>query len=110
MSYHTAAPSTYKMPESAEVVFRDADGYMAYEFGGRLYLYKDGYRLAELVSGYSTLKKSYRNSFDVWIHKIREKDLEKVETLKGYIEGIKSDIAIIESIHGVNPDNESNND
>jgi hypothetical protein len=106
MSYHTAAPNKYAMPASAEIVFRNDDGYIAYEHSGRLYLYKDEYRLAELISGYSTLKKSYRNSFDVWIHRIREKDLDKIETLKEYIENIKSDISVIASIHGVSLDKE----
>lgn len=110
MSYHTAAPSKYSMPASAEIVFSNDEGYIAYAFSGRLYLYKDGYRLAELISGHATLKKSYRNSFDVWVHRIREKDLEKIETLKEYIESIKADIATIENIHGVSVEEKQSDD
>lgn len=100
MAYHTGVPSKATPHSSQEKVYEDKEGYSAYSWGGRIFLYKSGYRVAELVNGFDTLKKKYRGSFEVLIHKIREKDLEKLETIKGYIEDLQKDIETIKSIHG----------
>jgi len=41
MSYHTAAPYDSKIPDAYKLIFED-NGYMVYEWSGRLFLYRKG--------------------------------------------------------------------
>lgn len=97
MSY-TAAPTKRVVFSDEKIVFQ-LDGYEVGELRGRLYLYRKGYRLAELVSGYDSLTKSYKGSFEVWIEKIKNKDLAKIETIKDEIEELKKTCLHIEDVH-----------
>jgi len=93
---YTAAPN--KCTLYGEQVY-EKDGYIVQLASGRLYLYKNEYKLAELVSGYDTLKKSYRNSFDMWIGKVRDKDLAKIDTIREQMEAMENDCKLIAEIH-----------
>lgn len=98
MPYHTAAPSKAVIPESYKLVF-EGNGYTAYEWSGRLFLYRKGFSLAQLVNGFESLKKSYRNSFEIWIDKVKEKDLAKIQNIKADMLLMAKDCETILDVH-----------
>jgi hypothetical protein len=98
MPYHTAAPTISVIPASYKLVFEE-NGYTAYEWSGRLFLYRKGCSLAQLVNGFESLKKSYRNSFEIWIDKVKEKDLAKIENIKADIALMLKDCDTIRDVH-----------
>lgn len=98
MPYHTAAPTKAIIQESYKLVFED-NGYTVYEWSGRLFLYRKGFALAQLVNGFESLKKSYRNSFELWIEKVKEKDLLKIENIKADMALMVADCEIIMDVH-----------
>jgi len=98
MPYHTAAPTKAVIHETYKMVFED-NGYTAYEWSGRLFLYRKGFSLAQLVNGFDSLKKNYRNSFEIWIEKVKEKDLAKIESIKADMALMVKDCATILDVH-----------
>jgi hypothetical protein len=98
MAYHTAAPTVMPVHALLQLVF-EYNGYSVYEFQGRLFLYRKGYSLAQLVNGYESLQKSYRNSFEIWIDKVRTKDLAKIQNIKHDVALMLKDCDTILDVH-----------
>lgn len=98
MAYHTGVYT--KAPDwidECEVVW-ERDGFTAYKWQGRLWLVKNGYRIAELVNGFESLEKTYKGSVQVWIEKLQQKDEKKIRGIREKMENLEQDINIIESI------------
>lgn len=98
MAYHTAAPYETKIPDAYKLVFED-NGYTVYEWSGRLFLYRKNKSLGQLINGFTGLKKNYRNSFEVWIDKIKQKDLAKIKNIEADIKQMQLDCEAIRDVH-----------
>lgn len=77
-----------------DIIWRDG-GFVVREFQHRYSLIKDGYAIAELISGKEGLQKYYKGDFKVWIEKVRAKDLKKAEKIEKQAKEALSDANFI---------------
>ena len=53
----------------------------------------------QLINGFTGLKKNYRNSFEVWIYKIKQKDMAKIKNIEADIKQMQQDCDLIRDVH-----------
>jgi len=80
-----------------DVVYRK-DDITIHESQSRLYMVKQGYNVAELISGRCGLKRYHKDSFDVWIGKVKKKDLAKAQKMRKDSDKILSQADEIETL------------
>jgi hypothetical protein len=98
MAYYTAAYQPISdWAHDAPIAYQNEDGFEVRQTTSRYYLIKSGYKIAELIEQ-DVLIKKFKGNFELWIDSIRKKDIQKIETLKGYIDQINVDIELIRSI------------
>lgn len=95
----TSIPSNPNPLIGDSVYFKD--GYEVTLFQGRLFLYKNHYRMAELINGYETLDKKFKGDMDKWIKFVIAKDIDKISNIEFKIEELKKEIEHLKSIHGI---------
>lgn len=96
---YTAIPLTPKNINGEPVYFND--GYEVTLFQGRLFLYKNHYRIADLINGYETLDKKFKGDFNKWIESIKKKDINKIKNIKDKISELEEEIKHLNSIHNI---------
>lgn len=96
---YTAIPENPKPLVGDSVYFKD--GYEVTFFQSRLFLYKNHYRMAELINGYDTLNKKFKGNIDKWIASIIAKDIDKIANIEYKIEELKQEIKHLKTIHDI---------
>lgn len=84
-----------------DTVFSE-NGYQITNFQGRLFLYKDQHRMAQLVDGYETLNKKFKNDFNLWIQSVRKKDIKKIQNIFNEIKDLEKQIKYLKALHEIN--------
>ena len=110
MAFYTAINKNKREP-FGDVVWQDGKMTATYwangsdDGSGRMYLYVDGYQVAELINGYHTLDKRYSGSFAEWAVVIMQKDLAKADKMAIMADEVMDDVKFIRSLwhHQITP-------
>ena len=65
------------------------------EMQGRYILYYSGYKMGELFDGESSLKKYYKGDIQLWINKLRTRDLNRISKIGQQIIDFKKEEKIL---------------
>lgn len=77
MGYYTAMPHKSDLI-SGKIVWEEGE-YLVNERHGRLWLFKRGFQIAELIWGQEGLQKYHKGDYRQWIESVRKKDLKKAD-------------------------------
>ncbi len=77
----------------------ELDNYKLYEWCGRLYLVRYGYKLAEIIEGKSIFNTKYKGSLKNFIAKVKQKDLKKVKKMIKLAQEVKTNCKLILDLH-----------
>ena len=65
------------------------------EMQGRYYLYYSGYKIGELIDGEQSLKKYYKGDIQLWINKLRTRDINRISKISQQIINLKKEEKIL---------------
>ena len=102
MSYYTALNSEWGfIPNNGKKICEVVNKgriFVVYEYGGSYYLYRDRYRLSEIINGEEGFLKQFKGDYLKWIDKVEKKDKEKVQKLRDMAQKVIEDANQIENI------------
>jgi len=98
MSIYIAKPYDRYDSGDEEIVIYDNGTLKVYKCWSYYYLCKGELQLAKLISGEEGLKKYYKNDFEVWIDKVRKKDLAKADKFIEEAEKLKETCRFIKEV------------
>ena len=65
------------------------------EMQRRYYLYYSGYKIGELINGEQSLKKYYKGDIQLWINKLRTRDINRISKISQQIINLKKEEKIL---------------
>lgn len=95
MSYWIDAP--YKRSKFGSLLW-SKNNFSVYGTKDRFSIYLNDYYLGELINGYETLNKRYKNSFECWISFLKNKDINKVNHTRNLIKEASNTCDFIENL------------
>ena len=73
-----------------------------YNYSDRYYLYDYNIKIGELIDGEDGLEKYYKNDFQKWISKIRERDLKRIDKIDSIMNDLIEEKRNLKNRWGIN--------